>query len=215
MSRNPGPRPLLLVATLNVGSHLGGLVAAFLWMRPGTVLAPLDARMAFLAARPPGWSFGWGTWMLCSLSLLAFLAVLKEHAGGRSLATFSLILASAGAGVDLLCDALQILVLPRVAAGGDQGLFLVCERGLDAGGLIPANGLYSIACLLAALALRKEVPPYVRWLGFATFAGGMLMAAAGFSGEPAPLELSSGATMSAFLAWSLAVTRALLVRERG
>lgn len=215
MSGHAPVRVLLLVAVLNIGSHLAGLVAAILWMRPGTPLVSLEARMAFLARHPLGWSLGWATWMLCALSLLAFLAVLREHAGVASLASLSVTMAAAGAGVDLLCDTLQILVLPNVASRRDTALYVACERGLDAGGLVPANGLYSVGILLAALALRPRLPAHSLGLGVATFGGGMLMVAAGFTGDPQQLQLSSGLTMGAFLLWSVDVTRALLRPEHG
>src|SRR5689334_20194044 len=48
-------RSLTVLAWWNVGLHLLGLVLAALAMAPGTPLVPLDERLAYLAAAPPGW----------------------------------------------------------------------------------------------------------------------------------------------------------------
>ena len=74
-----------------------------------------------------------------------------------------------------------------------------------------ANGLYSVAILLATLGLRvrPEVPALVRGLGYATFAAGMLMVAAGFTGDPRHLKIATGATILPFMAWTIGVARTL------
>jgi hypothetical protein len=205
-------RPLTLAAGLSVGLHLGGLALAVAALRPGTPLVPPAERVAYLAERPLGWTLGWAAWMLCALALVAFLAVLAHVVPEAStVLRTAVMLASAGAAVDLVCDTLYITVLPGLAAGGPTPLFLTVERALGAGGVVVANGLYTIATLLAALGLRArpEMPPVVTWLGYATFAGGMLMVAAGFTGDPRHLELATGAAILPYMAWTLGVARAL------
>ena len=208
-----GPRALLtLAAWSSVGLHVAGLALAVVGMRPGTPIVPAPERAAYLAGRPLGWSLGWAIWMLCALALVAFLAVLArvvvQAAPILGLATM---LAAAGAAIDLTCDTLFITVLPGLAAHGPTPLFLAAERALGAGGVVVANGLYSIAILLATLGLRAapEVPAMVRALGYATFAAGMLMVAAGFTGDPRQLEVATGLTIVPFLAWTLGVARSL------
>ena len=205
-------RPLTLAAGLSVGLHLGGLALAVAALRPGTPLVPPAERVAYLAERPLSWTLGWAAWMLCALALVAFLAVLAHVVPEAStVLRTAVMLASAGAAVDLVCDTLYITVLPGLATGGPTPLFLTVERALGAGGVVVANGLYTIATLLAALGLRArpEMPPVVTWLGYATFAGGMLMVAAGFTGDPRHLELATGAAILPYMAWTLGVARAL------
>ena len=205
-------RPLTLAAGLSVGLHLGGLALAVAALRPGTPLVPPAERVAYLAERPLGWTLGWAAWMLCALALVAFLAVLAHVVPeAPTVLRTAVMLASAGAAVDLVCDTLYITVLPGLAAAGPTPLFLTVERALGAGGVVVANGLYTIATLLAALGLRArpEMPPVVTWLGYATFAGGMLMVAAGFTGDPRHLELATGAAILPYMAWTLGVARAL------
>ena len=205
-------RGLTLTAWLNVGLHLVGLVLAAVGMRPGTPLVPAAERAAYLAGRPLAWSLGWAAWMLCALALVAFLAVLAHLVRPASAVLgLAVTLAAAGAAIDLACDTLYITVLPGLAAGGPTPLFLAVERGLGAGGVVVANGLYSVAILLAALGLRvrPEVPALVRGLGYATFAAGMSMVAAGFTGDPRHLEIATGATILPFMAWTIGVARTL------
>jgi hypothetical protein len=204
-------RPLTLTAWLNVGLHLGGLAFAVAALRPGTPLVPAAERVAYLAARPLGWSLGWAAWMLCALALVAFLAVLAHVVPEAPALGTAVMLASAGAAVDLVCDTLYITVLPGLAAGGPTPLFLTVERALGAGGVVVANGLYTVATLIATLDLRARpgVPAAVTWLGYATFAGGMLMVAAGFTGDPDHLQLATGAAIVPYMAWTVGVARSL------
>jgi len=205
-------RPLTLAAGLNVGLHLGGLALAVAALRPGTPIVPLAERVAYLAERPLGWTLGWAAWMLCALALVAFLAVLAHVVPEASTVLgIAVMLASAGAAVDLVCDTLYITVLPGLATEGPTPLFLTVERALGAGGVVVANGLYTIATLLVALGLRTrpEMPPIVTWLGYATFAGGMSMVAAGFTGDPQHLQLATGATILPYMGWTAGGARAL------
>ena len=202
----------MLTAWTSVGLHVAGLVLAVVGMRPGTPLVPAADRAAYLADRPLAWSLGWAVWMLCALALVAFLAVLA-HVVPEAPAVLgaAVTLCAAGAAIDLTCDTLFITVLPGLAAAGPTPLFLTAERALGAGGVVVANGLYSVATLLAAIGLRAAptVPAAVRGLGYATFGAGMLMVAAGFTGDPGQLEIATGLTILPFLAWTLGVARSL------
>lgn len=205
-------RLLNLTAWSSVGLHVVALALAVVGMRPGTPLVPADERVAYLAGRPLAWSLGWAAWMLCALALVAFLAVLARVVPQASaLLGTAVMLAAAGAAIDLTCDTLFITVLPTLAQDGATPLFLTVERALGAGGVVVANGLYSVAILLATLGLRAApgVPAVVRAVGYATFAAGMLMVAAGFTGDARQLELATGATILPFLAWTVGVARSL------
>ena len=212
----PPPGRLLAAAAANVVLHVVGLALALWGMRPGTAAFSLDERMGYLASHPLGWSLGWGTWMLCALALVAFFAALQPWAPDPDLALLALALAAAGAGVDLLCDVGQIVVLPDLAAWTprDAALFVASERGLGAGGTVVANGLYSLAVLLAGFALRARLPVSALALAAATCGAGLLMVVAGFSGQPRLVELSTGPTIAGFLLWTVVTSRGLSRRDR-
>jgi hypothetical protein len=198
---------LTSASAANVGLHLLGLVLAVLALRPGSPLVPLDARVSYLAGHPVGWSLGWGVWMLCALALVAYLAALREHATLPALASLAVTLGAAGAAIDLACDVGQIVVLPDLAGRPPaEATFVTWERWLGATGAIVANGLYSLAVPLASFALRGRMPTYVQALALATGVAGLLMVAAGFSGNPHHLEASVGPTIASFLLWTIAGT---------
>jgi hypothetical protein len=162
--------------------------------------------MALLAGRPWAWSLAWGVWMLCALALVGFLAAAAHRLPERrALGALGVILAAAGSAVDLFCDGVQMVVLPQVAQGGPPAapLFLALERAAGAGGLVAANGLYSVGALLLTLALP---PGFVaRCLGWATFGAGMVMVVAGLTGDTRLAVLATPPTILLYCAWSAAV----------
>jgi hypothetical protein len=144
----PAPgRSLLLLAWINVALHVLGLVLALVGIRPGTPLVELAQRRDYVAGSPLGWSLGWAVWMLCALVLVGFFAALGRYLPPPSeTARLALVLAGAGAAIDLFCDAIYLTILPMVAnpAIPDPILFLTVERLAITGGWIVANGLYSL-----------------------------------------------------------------------
>jgi hypothetical protein len=185
------------LAYANVALHVFGLLLGATAMRPGSIAAPLDERTAHLAAHPALWGLGWGVWMLSALAFVAFMERVVRHAPAARLA---LVLGAMGAGADLLCDALQMSVLPQFAH--DERLFLALERIANLGGLVVANGLYSLAVLVATLELRGHL---VAALGSATFVAGALMVAGGLLDAPPLVVLSAGPTILAYCGWVIAV----------
>jgi hypothetical protein len=213
VSRDAGPW-LAVLAWTNVVLHGAGLVLAVLGMRPGTPLRPLGERMSYLAGSPAGWTWGWGVWMLCSLLLGAYLVFLERRLPGPPpLARLAVLLAAAGMAADLLCDVVQISVLPDLAARGPAGapLFLALERLAVSGGLTAANGLYTTAVLLMTLCLRHvgNVSASARLSGYATAASGYAMAAAGLIPSAALAEAATGPTILFYSLWTVLVARGL------
>jgi hypothetical protein len=205
-------KQLTLTSWFNVIIHIVGLIMILAGMRQGTPLLPLEDRMAYLSTYPLGWSIGWVTWMICAIALIAFCSTLASYIPERAdMARLAVILASAGAAVDLLCDALLITVLPMIASWGrDFGpLFLAFERTTGAGGMIVANGLYSISILILTLCLIHRSGRVVIGLGLGVFLSGMIMVVAGFTGVPRHLELATGPTIGLFCAWTISVARSI------
>jgi hypothetical protein len=190
-------------ALANVALHLVGLAFAAVSMRAGTPAAPLDARVAYLAARPPGWTLGWLTWILCAVAVVAFMRALAcAIPSARTRAATGLALA--GAAVDVACDLLYAFALPARAAAGPEALTLL-ERPLGLASLTVANGLYSAAVLVSTLGLPTGAS-LARALGVLTFAGGMVLAAAGLGGDPRLALAGTALAIPSFMAWTLAVS---------
>jgi len=188
----------------NVVLHGAGLVFALFGMRPGSPLVPLPERMAYLAGHPSGWTWGWGVWMVCSLLLLGYVAVLRGCLPGPA-ADLALALTAAGMGVDLLCDVIQIRGLPLATAS--EPLFLSLEAVAFTGGATVANGLYTSAVLILTLGLRLGTG--ARLAGFATVVFGAAMAVGGMIPSPRLLELASGPTIGFYSLWTILVARDL------
>lgn len=208
-ARPPG-RLLPALAWANVALHVAGLAAAWFGMRPGSVAVPLRERMAYLAGGPPGWTWGWGVWMLCTLLLVAYMAALRPAIPGRPLAAqLALIFTAAGMAVDLLSDVIQIQVLPLAAGASDPAIFLVFERLALTGGATVANGLYTTGVLLMTIALGGLVRTLARIAGLATVAAGALMVLAGLLPSPGLLVASTGPTIGFYSLWTVLVARDL------
>jgi hypothetical protein len=213
----PDGRSLIVLAWANVLLHVAGMTLAALGMSPGTPLAPLPERMAYLAATPVAWTLGWVSWMLCALLLVAFLAVLVQRLGDdAALARFALMIAIAGLPIDLFCDAVFIFGLPMIAAWQPpaEPLFLVVERVTGVGSLVIANGAYSVAILLVSRVLqdRASIGLGTVMLGYAVGVGGLLLVAAGFTGVPWHAQWATPPTIGLFCVWVVLVARSV---ERG
>jgi hypothetical protein len=202
-------RLLSLLAWANVAVHAAGLVLAWFGMRPGSVVVPLAERMAYLAGRPPGWTWGWGVWMLCTLLLVAYMAALRLRAPGHSLAAqLALVFTAAGMAVDLLADVVQIQVLPLAARTGAAGaVFLAFEQLALTGGATVANGLYTTGVLLMTISLRGLLGRPARIAGAATVGAGAVMALAGLLPSAELLAVATGPTIGFYSLWTLLVAR--------
>ncbi|HWM95372.1 MAG TPA: hypothetical protein VN493_31755 [Thermoanaerobaculia bacterium] len=206
----PSTRLLTGLAWGNAALHGVGLVLALVGMRPGSSLVPLPERMAYLAGRPAGWTWGWGVWMLCSLLLLGYVAALRRHLPDRSIAAdLAFVLTAAGMGVDLLCDVLQIRGLPLAAGSGSEPLFLSLESLAFTGGATVANGLYTAAVLILTLELRGRIGTAAQFAGLATAVFGSAMAVAGLIPSPNLLEVATGPTIGFYSLWTILVARDL------
>ncbi len=212
--RESRAHPLTLLAWVIVGLHVLGLAFAALGISPGTPLVPLPDRLKYLAGAPAGWTLGWGCFMLCALSLVAFLAAVSHRLGAAAgLARLGVVVAVAAAAFDLSCDAVYIVVFPMIASWQPppEQLFLAVERLTGVGSLVIANGGYSVAILLVSADLhgRKGVGPVTTWLGYAVAASGFLLAAAGFTGVPWHAEWATPPTLGLFCVWVVLVARSL------
>lgn len=204
-------RPLHLLAWVNVAAHVAGLALAALAMRPGTPLVSLDERLRYLADSPPGWAAGWAVWMACVVVLVALLAAVAHQLGRPCLASLAVTLAVAGGAVDLVCDLIHIQITPALAAGGERSQFVTWEQLATAGGMVVANGCYTIATLLMTLCLggRPGVSPWLTAAGWGVFVCGMAMVAAGLFRWPQMVAWSTGPTIGLFCVWGVLAARAL------
>ena len=189
------------IAVANVAFHFVGLALGATLMRAGSIVTPFEERWRFLAGHPGGWALGWAAWMLSALAFVAFMEQLVRRVPTARLA---LVLGAMGASVDLVGDSVQMLVLPLIASSepGPSALFLACERAANVAGLIVANGLYSLAVVVATLELRGHAVAATASL---TFVAGALMVLGGILDAPALVVISAGPTILGYCSWVLLV----------
>lgn len=210
-------RVLWIVASLNAGSHVAGLALAAWGMRPGTPHAALADRLHYLAHDSLGWQIGWAFWMLCVPVVITFFFLASERLATSALARLALSIVIVAGAVDLSCDAIFLLVFPRVAEFDPTPIpvFLAMERGTIAVSLIVANGLYSVASLLLTMALQREnaCGRAVLAIGYAVAFFGGLLAVAGFTEVPWHAEWATGPTIGLYAVWTILVARSLSQTE--
>ncbi len=205
-------RPLFVLAWLNVALHVAGLAFAAFGMRPGTAAVPREEQLRYLTSAPQGWVLGWVTWMLCAISLIAFLAVAVNRLSSPApMAQLGLTIAVVGAAFDLFCDLTYIVTFPWLASTQNHDLFIVLERLTGIASLVIANGAYSIAILLIAAEMKQSgrVRFVTSLVGTGVFFLGMLLVLAGFTGIPLHAQTATGPTIVLFCVWVLLVARDL------
>ncbi|MDP8962202.1 MAG: DUF2071 domain-containing protein, partial [Actinomycetota bacterium] len=176
---------------------------------------PVGMRAAAVVRAGAWWSFGWATWGVASLGLLAVLVLLAEraHPQWRPVAIAAVGVAVAA---DIVAVALLAAALPALAASaaaGQPAAFVAVERtalGLSAVG---GNGVYGIVGLALVRAAGPRLHPLVRLFGLGAFlaalGSGVLLLAA-----PDGLALVVGTSIGLFVAFSLGFGWQLAVSRR-
>lgn len=206
-------------ACLAAGLNAAGLCFAVLGMRPGAPGAPLDDRLEFLARAPLGWTLGWGVWMLAALSVVVLFVHLARAVRGPA-GVLGLVLVAMGAAVDLLCDVVQLTVIPQLAAAaladrGARTLWIALDRGLWAGGVVVACGLYclGVAVITRGLAQDGRAPLVLRAASLSTLLGGAVWIVAELLLARALLPGATAVTVGAFMVWAVLVPSAVEVKS--
>ncbi|MCC7534778.1 MAG: hypothetical protein IT379_01120 [Deltaproteobacteria bacterium] len=208
-TRAEGPA-VARAALLNVLAHLVALAAAGLWLRRGSAAFSVDERIAFFrdAESVRLWQVGWGLWILAAAGSVGFIATVVAALPKDARARGAVVSVACAAGIDLLGDTLQAVLLPTLV-GPDvpRWVFVACESVVSGIGTVCANGLYSVAVVLLTSALGARASTATKATAYLTFAGGMLLAVSALVPSPWLLQGSAPITIVAFCAWTLALTR--------
>lgn len=204
-------RRLLVVST---GALLVTIVLALsgagLWIQPGSLLAPLESRTAYLASAPPGWMFAFLIWMVCALSLVAFLFAVANYTEHRY-AGLALILGVVGAGVDILGQVVLATILPPLAAEmpASRATFLALEQLSMACSSIAGPMFYTLGIPLITKALPREAR-LTRAFGSVALASGIMMVAAGFSNDANFVAVTAPLQLLSYCVWAVLAVRVML-----
>jgi hypothetical protein len=167
------------------------------------------------------WIFGWLAWNMAAVSILLFFASFAAaHANGRPAAAFPLrfavYLCAAAIAPDLAAEALEMGVLPGLAAdavadardavdGDGAARFLALHRAAVMATGYVANGLYSIASLVVAVSTRRAYAGWIVTSGLAVAASGLFLSASALAEWVEGMVAAHFVLVPALLAWQVGV----------
>jgi hypothetical protein len=172
--------------------------------------ADLQDRLGFLVNHRVWWIFGWLTWTGAALAILYFyIAFADAH---RPSSYFAVLLTVAAFGPDLAAQAIEIGVLPSLAAqalsrNAAPELFLALHRVAVMLSGFAANGLYSMTALILAWGARREYPPWVSSMGFAVGVSGIALSVAALLDSTAGMFWTNVLLVPALALWLIGVAR--------
>lgn len=140
----------------------------------------LKNRIDFLAHNTAIWIIGWLTWNAAALSILYFFlcfnrASRSEAKNNHNLLKLSVFLVAAAIAIDLSAEAIEMLILPDLAhrittnvwnesSQAVQQFLSMSRLAVGLTGYL-ANGLYTIATILACWSTRNLYPKVTIFLG--------------------------------------------------
>jgi hypothetical protein len=196
-------------------AHAAAAAALATVLRPGLQTAPdLESRLNYLVAHRYLWIAAWATWNVSAVSILVFFfAFARRHAG------FAVPVCAAAVACDLAGEAIQMGLLPELAAraigggarpsfaGAPAQLFLAFARTADLLSGAAANGLYVLATGLAVGGSRRIYPKWITWIGGAIVVAGVWLSVAAILHTVFGMIASNVLLMPALLAWLFGVAR--------
>lgn len=196
-------------ALLAFFAHLiAGLGMAFV-LRHGLETTPdLQERLAFLVNHRVVWTLGWLAWTAAAISILNFYRAFADTHGPPS--GFVVLLTVVAIGPDLAAQAIEIGVLPGLAAhalGANAApeLFLLLHRvAVMLSGYL-ANGLYSATAILLAWAARRTYPAWISGLGIVVGIVGIALSAAALLDSTTGMFWTNVFLVPVILLWLAAV----------
>jgi hypothetical protein len=195
--------PLVCAAT-----HAIAALGILLLLRGGIATQPdVTQRVIYIAKHPAAWSIGWIAWMVAALSLVLFYAWWGSRVNHPALAAIAVCITAIGIVFDLAGDSLSALILAKHSqsvlsdtANFDPVAFATQQQytvWLSAG---VANFLYIVSGVLLTVS-TKTLPRWVVVAMWLTWASGIWMSIAAFSGSVVGLVASTAILFPVFIAW--------------
>jgi mannose-6-phosphate isomerase-like protein (cupin superfamily) len=211
-------RRLAHAALVSLVIHfLAGMAMAFI-LRHGldTNTHHLE-RLRFLREYPSHllWVMGWVMWNLAALSILyyyhCFAMVLEgEGAGGSGLPRYAVHVAAAAVGLDLAAEAIEMGLLPWIAANSLEGVtiidaelrvLLTWHRAAVLLTGFAANGLYTLSAGILAWCGREHFPLWTSAMAILVCVGGGILSVAALVGNVKGMVTANVVLMPALLLW--------------
>ncbi len=197
-------RRLRRAAVIAFWIHLIAGAAMALALRRGLETNPnFQDRLNFIVHQRALWIGGWLTWTAAAIAILYFYSTFSStHRLGR----LALLLAVAGIAADLSGQAIEIGVLPGLAArivGLSAGVhqFITLHRtAVMMSGCI-GNSMYSLSALILAWSARRVYPVWVRSAGIATGCFGLALSVAALMDSAAGMLWTNVFLVPCILLW--------------
>jgi len=184
--------------------HLIAGAAMALALRRGLETNPnLQDRLNFIVHQRALWIAGWLTWTAAAMAILYFYTIFSStHRLGR----LAVLLTAAGIGADLSGQAIEIGLLPGLAArilGLSAGInqFISFHRtAVMMSGCI-GNTMYSLSAVILAWNTRRVYPTWVCSAGIATGCFGLALSVAALMNSAAGMLWTNVFLVPCILLW--------------
>ena len=207
-------RHLSNAAWISLAVHAVAGGAMLFVLRRGLATNPnLSDRMAFVAESISAWRLAWGSWNLAALSIIYFFGRMAQvHASdGPVIARWcrrAFYVALAAVVCDLSAEIVMMFVLPAAARAGDAARFLSIDRAAVLLTGFLANGLYTAAAAILAVASRRSYPLWTWSAGAAVGVAGTLLSLSALAGSVSGLFWTNAVLVPLLTLWQLGVALA-------
>jgi len=205
-------------AVLAFWIHLIAGAAMALVLRRGLETNPnLQDRLTFIVHQRALWIVGWLTWTGAAIAVIYFYTIFSStHRLGR----LAVLVAAAGITADFSGQAIEIGVLPEVAArilGLTAGIHLfntVDRAAVMMSGCI-GNGMYSLSALILAWRTRHIYPKWVCSAGIAAGCFGLALSVAALMNSVPGMLWTNVFLVPCILSWLAGVAFTVTVTATG
>lgn len=193
--------------------HLLAGLAMALVLRHGLETNPdLTDRLRFVARHRLLWTSAWLCWTVAAVTILILNArfAAAHRSAGVSPAPLraAVLLTIVAVAADWSAQAIEVFVLPGLAAAADATRFLAWHRDAVVLTGFLANALYTTSTLLLVWATRRAYPRWIRAAGFGIVAGGAFLSAAAWADSAIGMLLANVVLVPCLLAWLAGVAMA-------
>lgn len=167
-------------------------------------------RLLFIANHRTLWTCAWLTWTAAAIAILYFyLTFCSTH----QLPRLAVLLTAAAIAPDLSAQAIEIGVLPGIAAhilnsNAGLDLFIALHRTAVMLSGYTANGLYSLSALILAFSARHTYPAWVSLAGIGTGCFGLALSGAALMDSASGMFWTNVLLIPSLLLWLAGVAYA-------
>jgi hypothetical protein len=187
------------LAYATAAMHVIASVAMLVVLRYGLPGYSPEERLLFIHSHETAWRGAWLIWHVAALLVVAFFIVLAF----RYRAWWAIVMSLAAVVIDLTSEQQYMRVLPLL--GGGAFVTLDQRLGLLIGGA--ANGLYTLALVLIAMAGWHDLPPPIATMVFPIVTAGVALSVASLLHSALGATVASAALFPLFTIWLLMVGR--------